>query len=78
MRAYIARVTAVNPLVNSVVQERFEQALTEARAVDLQLAAGVFSEEQLREDRPLLGVPITVKESIALQGTYSTLSQYYH
>ncbi|XP_046674523.1 fatty-acid amide hydrolase 2-A-like [Homalodisca vitripennis] len=68
VQAYIARIKAVNPELNCVVQDRFEQALQEARKVDLQLAAGTMTEERMREERPLLGVPITVKESIALKG----------
>jgi len=68
VQAYIARVKAVNPLINAVVQDRFEQALQEARTADLQLASGVYNPDQLRQDRPLFGVPITIKESVAVQG----------
>jgi fatty acid amide hydrolase 2 len=48
--------------LNAVVADRYEQALAEADDADRRIAAG--------EDvgSPLLGVPFTVKESIALEG----------
>lgn len=66
--AYIERIRAVNPIINCVVQDRFEQALLDAKNVDLQLAAGSQSEEYLQKEKPLLGIPFTVKESIAVAG----------
>lgn len=68
VNAYIDRITAVNPLLNCVVQARFSQAREEAKAVDLNLATSGFTEEQVAEETPLLGVPWTVKESIAVKG----------
>ena len=37
VQAYIARIKAVNDLINVVVQQRFEAALVEAREVDKRL-----------------------------------------
>lgn len=68
VEAYINRVQAVNPVLNCVVQERFEQALQEAKQVDFYLSTGEQSEEELRCKTPLLGVPITIKESISVKG----------
>lgn len=68
VQAYIDRINSVNPSLNCVVQERFEQALQEARLVDVQLSSSEKTEEQLRVQTPLLGVPISIKESIAVQG----------
>lgn len=69
---YIARVKVVNPLLNAVVEDRFEDALVEARAVDRALEVrGV----EAAEGRPLLGVPFTVKESIAVKGLKILLSK---
>lgn len=66
--AYIERCKEVNPLINAVVATRFEIALQEARKVDEFVRSGVKTEEELSRDMPLLGIPITVKESIAVQG----------
>ncbi|XP_052866207.1 fatty-acid amide hydrolase 2-B-like [Anopheles cruzii] len=65
VRAYIERIREVNPLLNAVVEERFEAAIEEARKADTLIA-----ETQpiwLIKNYPLLGVPFTVKESCALR-----------
>lgn len=64
--AFIERIKAVNPLVNAVVDQRFADALREARELDARLDA-TPDDEALR-GLPLLGVPLTVKESIAVKG----------
>lgn len=69
MKAYVDRVSSVNPILNAVVQDRFEQALEEAKAVDRLLESGNSSAV---ERKPLLGVPMTVKESIAVKGRTET------
>ena len=63
--AHIARIDAVNPELNALVYERFEQARAEARAADERRAAG-------RPIGRLHGVPITVKESLDVAGMPST------
>nr|CAD7439054.1 unnamed protein product [Timema bartmani] len=68
VQAYIARAREVNPLLNAVVEERYEAALAEARSADHVVQAGVRGAALLAEQLPLLGVPFTVKESIGLQG----------
>lgn len=55
---HLARIQAVNPRVNAVTQLRAEQALEDAEAVDTTL--------------PLAGVPITVKENLAVDGLATT------
>jgi fatty acid amide hydrolase 2 len=58
--AHIARLQAVNPLLNALVADRFEAARSEARAA---------AESLTRPDvPPLLGVPCTVKEFWAVDG----------
>lgn len=66
--AYIRRVKEVNPLINAVVQDRFDEALVEARQADDFLAVGGLSLQELESTKPLLGVPLTVKETIAVKG----------
>lgn len=68
MQAYITRAYEVNKLLNAIVEPRYVEALQEAQAVDKMLALQDISEEQLAMETPLLGVPITVKESIAVEG----------
>lgn len=68
VEAYIARVEEVNPIINAVVQHRFDQARQEAKEIDLNLKNTSKSEEELARDTPLLGVPITIKESIPVKG----------
>jgi fatty acid amide hydrolase 2 len=53
--------------LNAVVADRFAEARSEARAIDQRIAGSSLRGESL-ELRPLLGVPFTVKESIALEG----------
>jgi fatty acid amide hydrolase 2 len=60
---HIARIKAVNPRLNAVVHERFEQAGLEAKQADDRIRTG-----QPETLPPLLGVPCTIKESIALEG----------
>lgn len=70
IRTFITRAQEVNPILNAIVQDRYEQAICEAQAVDKLIASGVKTVEELQADTPLLGVPITIKESIAVQGKY--------
>lgn len=61
----LARIAAVNPALNAVVELRREVALQEARAADDALARDA-------EMGPLHGVPITVKESFNVAGLHTT------
>lgn len=73
IKAYVERIKQVNPLINAVVEDRFETALQEAKQVDLDVAAahqqGTLLELALQ--KPLLGVPLTVKESCCVKGYLS-------
>lgn len=62
--AAIARIEALNPALNAVIVKDYERAMADARAADAAVAKG--------ERRPLLGVPMTVKESFELAGTAQT------
>jgi amidase len=63
--ALLARIEAVNPRLNAVVELRGEQALEEAAAADEATAAG-------GELGPLHGVPMTIKDSFDLTGLPTT------
>jgi amidase len=60
----LARIDAINPAVNAVVESRRESALQEATAADEALVRGVLG--------PLHGVPITIKESFNVAGLHTT------
>ncbi|MBV5296257.1 MAG: amidase [Curvibacter lanceolatus] len=62
--AAIARIEAQDGAINAVVVRDFEHARSQARAADEALARG--------ERRPLLGLPMTVKESFNLAGLPTT------
>jgi fatty acid amide hydrolase 2 len=60
---HIEQIERVNPGINAVVRDRFEQARVEAKQADERIQARAAAELP-----PLLGVPCTIKESIALRG----------
>ncbi len=60
----LARIGAVNPAVNAVVELHGDEALREADAADRAIARG--------EPGQLLGVPMTVKDSFNVRGQHTT------
>jgi amidase len=60
----LARIEAVNPALNAVVELRSDAALREADAADVEIAQGVV--------RPLLGVPMTIKDTFNVAGLHTT------
>ncbi|KAJ8938028.1 hypothetical protein NQ318_003332, partial [Aromia moschata] len=72
IRSYIARIQEVNPVINAVIEDRFVQAIEDAKYADKIITFGSLSVQELKEKHPLLGVPITVKGSIEVEGMKST------
>ncbi|CAN8017602.1 unnamed protein product, partial [Ixodes persulcatus] len=67
--AFTARIRLVAPVLQAVVDERFEAALDEARAVDRLVRATPPDERPaLLARKPFLGVPITAKSPVGIQG----------
>ena len=60
----IARIESLDPRLNAVVVRDFERARDAAKAADVALARG--------ERRPLLGIPMTFKESFNIAGLPTT------
>jgi len=58
--AAIARIEAIDPKINAVVVRDFDRAREAAAAADVALAKG--------DSQPLLGLPMTVKESFNVAG----------
>lgn len=67
VEAHIARLEQVNPVLNAVVVPRYDEARLAADAADEMVAMRRSSDLP-----PLLGVPITIKESLAVAGLPNT------
>jgi fatty acid amide hydrolase 2 len=67
VQAHIDHIKTVNPTVNAVVEDRFDDALKEADAADEVVRAGAAGDLP-----PLLGVPCTIKEVFAMPGMHQT------
>lgn len=80
IRAYVERIKKVNALINAVVEDRFEAALEEAKKADaeVELAQQQGSLSELAIQKPLLGVPLTVKESCCVKGYHNVLTNKYN
>ena len=63
VETHIAHIQRVNPDLNAVVRERFDDARREAEAADRRIQAANGDELP-----PFLGVPCTIKECFALTG----------
>lgn len=70
IEAYIERIRDVNPILNAVVEDRFEAAVEEAKIVDRFISDSIKTPKQIEQETPLLGVPITVKECCRLAGKH--------
>ena len=71
MSAYIVRAKEVNPIVNAIVGDQYDRALRRAQELDRTLDS--LSSEEVEEKfsikhKPLLGVPLSVKEAFAWTG----------
>uniref|UniRef100_A0A336M0I7 CSON005684 protein n=1 Tax=Culicoides sonorensis TaxID=179676 RepID=A0A336M0I7_CULSO len=66
VQAYIDRIKEVNPVLNAVIEDRFEAALSDAKKAD-ELCRKLTVDE-LKEKFPLLGVPFTAKEAVGVEG----------
>lgn len=63
---YIDRIHEVNPIINAMVDERFDAALKEARVADSMVHNS--AQRYLLDNYPLLGVPFTAQEAIGVTG----------
>jgi fatty acid amide hydrolase 2 len=71
--AYIDRIKDLNPSINAIIDGPFvEEAIEKAKKVDERILSGSISEAEWAE-KPLLGVPFTVKDSITVAGKLFTM-----
>nr|XP_042902491.1 fatty-acid amide hydrolase 2 isoform X1 [Parasteatoda tepidariorum] len=73
MKVYIERSKQIHPFINAVVDERYDEALKEAQAVDEFLSTSKKSVDDIAKDTPLLGVPFSCKEAIGVKDLLITL-----
>lgn len=66
MTAYIKRIKDVNKYLNAVIEERFADAINDAKKADKIIVETSLT--YVIKNYPLLGVPFTIKESIAVKG----------
>lgn len=69
LNAYIERIKDVDPMIHAVIQNRFDDALKEAKHIDDAIKNGDLSKFS---DKPLLGVPFTCKDSIGIKDMFHT------
>ena len=69
VKAFIARIKVVNPIINCVVDNRFESAVEEAKKIDIFIASGQKDANTLEQETPFLGVPFTTKDCFAVKGS---------
>ena len=72
MRSYVKRIMDVNPIINAVIDERFEDAISDAIAVDERVGRELLNGkpdpgEVSIHEQPLLGVPFSCKDSFAIK-----------
>lgn len=66
LNLFIERLREVNDIINAVIDERFEDALNEARKADKMVQG--MSLLYLSNNYPFLGVPFTVQEALGVKG----------
>lgn len=69
VKTFVERCKEVNNLLNAIVDERFNDAIKEARGVDEMLKT-VNDTDNLKKTKPFLGVPFVTKESNEAKGFY--------
>ncbi|XP_076664700.1 fatty-acid amide hydrolase 2 isoform X1 [Andrena cerasifolii] len=70
--AFIERAKEVNSVINAVVEDRYIDALEEAKEVDMVIQK-CENIDVIKEKKPFLGVPFTTKESIEAKGMLHTM-----
>ncbi|KAL0275362.1 UNVERIFIED_CONTAM: hypothetical protein PYX00_003226 [Menopon gallinae] len=68
VETFVRRIAEVNGVLNCVADGRYEEALEEAKRIDEMIASGSKTVEEMEENTPLLGVPFTTKDSVAVAG----------
>lgn len=75
VRVYIERCKEVNGLINAIVEDRYDDAIKDAKAVD-DMIEKCTDLAKMKITQPFLGVPFTTKESNRAKGKMISL-QYF-
>ncbi|CAL4120186.1 unnamed protein product, partial [Meganyctiphanes norvegica] len=75
IKAFIERIRDINPILNCMVDNRFDEALKEAENADNLIK--VSSIETLAQTKPFLGVPFTAKDLIGMKGVKYAAGTWY-
>lgn len=70
LKSFIERTKSVHSLLNCLSDQRFDLALKEAAEADALIASGKYTEDELKELKPFLGVPISTKDNIKVKGIF--------
>lgn len=76
INSFIERIDEVNPILNCVVDKRFDEARKDAAECDNMIKSGTYTEEQLAKEKPFFGVPFTTKDCLAVKGLIHTAGLY--
>lgn len=68
VRAFINRARLVQIYLNAIIDERYDDAIRDAIAIDDFLKTTDLSVEELEKQKPYLGLPFTTKDSIQVAG----------
>lgn len=76
VRAYIERAKEVQPFINAIIQSKYDVAIASAQEVDRrvreELEGGSRDGQPSIHEQPLLGVPFSAKDSVAISDMYLT------
>lgn len=74
VRAYVERCKEVNPIINGIIEDRYQEAIEDAMRADE--LVNKLTEADLEDKYPLLGVPCTIKEQLKVKGIINKLKLY--
>lgn len=73
VQSYIDRIKEIQPVLNCIVEDRFEDALKDAKKCDdLLKSKNAPSPEDLAKEKPFFGVPFSTKDCIAIANMKQT------
>ena len=76
VRAFVDRAREVQVHLNAYIDERFDDAIQDAKAIDEFLKQTTLTQDELAKQKPLLGLPFTAKDSIQVAGMKWTSGCY--
>lgn len=75
MEAYIDRAKEINPIVNAIIGERYNEALKDAQKVDDILDKKEGHGKYSAVNAPFLGVPLSAKEAFGVKGKHNNVTE---